>query len=262
MISKAFRIKWYFHFCSNILQMSWPLLCCTIASKSELRMRTEQEGDSDAQGQITRKRQKTRETDPGRKREWETKERVTEQWEVYAVCQHKASKMSVFVLHQWVMAAIIPPNGFKQAILAQFPHPDETGRVLHSGDTQTQHGKWSVKACEAWRLVGRDIKRLRKEKKEVKRDEKEQVSPHTKDDHENASVKNRGREEIRIKKPSAPVVFRCSCSVLNMMVSLNIDRTVWSDINWTKWLRQIWRFGALQWDAHNESCNYRTSTPH
>lgn len=40
-----------------------------------------------------------------------TKDRVTERWEVYAVCQRKESKLSVFVLHQWVMAAIIPPNG-------------------------------------------------------------------------------------------------------------------------------------------------------
>lgn len=34
------------------------------------------------------------------KGELETKERVTEQWEVDAVCQHKESEMSVFVLHQ------------------------------------------------------------------------------------------------------------------------------------------------------------------
>ncbi len=60
----------------------------------------------------------------GKKREhlWETKERVMEQWEVYAVCQHKESEMSVFVLHQWMMAAIIPPNGYKQAILAHCFH--------------------------------------------------------------------------------------------------------------------------------------------
>lgn len=55
-------------------------------------------------------------------------------------------------------------------------------------------------------MVGRDIKRLRKEKKKIKREEKEQVSPHTKDVHKKASVKNRGREEIRIKEPSVPVV--------------------------------------------------------
>lgn len=47
-----------------------------------------------------------KETDKWRTREkkgeylYETKERVTEQWEVYAVCQHKESEMSVFVLHQ------------------------------------------------------------------------------------------------------------------------------------------------------------------
>lgn len=71
---------------------------------------------------------KKKKTDNGRDRfrekkgEWETKERVAEQWEVYAVCQHKKSEMSVFVLHQWVMAAIIPPNGYKQAILAHCFH--------------------------------------------------------------------------------------------------------------------------------------------
>lgn len=58
----------------------------------------------------------------GGKGKEETKERVTEQWEVCAVCQHKESEMSAFVLHQWVMAAIIPPNGYKQAILAHRFH--------------------------------------------------------------------------------------------------------------------------------------------
>lgn len=74
----------------------------------------------------------------------ETKDRNTQQPDFCAVCQHKDSKMSVSVLHQWVMAAIIPPSGYKQAILAHCFH-----RVLHSGDTKSQHGKWSVKACEA-----------------------------------------------------------------------------------------------------------------
>lgn len=45
------------------------------------------------------KRQANRGTDSARK-ELETKERVTKQWEVYAVCQYKESKMSVFVPHQ------------------------------------------------------------------------------------------------------------------------------------------------------------------
>ena len=49
---------------------------------------------------MTEKRQTNGETDSERKGELETKERVTEQWEVDAVCQHKESEMSVFVLHQ------------------------------------------------------------------------------------------------------------------------------------------------------------------
>ena len=35
---------------------------------------------------------------------------------------------------------------------------------------------------------------------------KEQVSTHTKDNHKKASAKNRGREEIRTKELSIPVV--------------------------------------------------------
>ena len=54
-------------------------------------------------------------------------------------------------------------------------------------------------------MVGGDIKRLG-EKKEVKREEKEQVSPHTKGNHKKSSVKNGGREEIRTKELSVPVV--------------------------------------------------------
>lgn len=42
---------------------------------------------------------------------------------------------------------------------------------------------------------------------EIKREEKEQVSPHTKDNCKKVSVKNGGREEIRTKEQrSIPVV--------------------------------------------------------
>lgn len=133
IICKAFRIKYgflfffsFFHLlCSSVMSGARPLLCCM-----DKKM-TNDKGETVKRRDIQREKQ-------------ETKGRKTQQPDFYAVCQHKESKMSVCVLHQWVMAAIIPPSGYKQAILAHCFH-----RVLHSGDTTSQHGKWSVKACEA-----------------------------------------------------------------------------------------------------------------
>ena len=102
------------------------------------------------------------------------------------------------------------------------------------------------------KIGGGDIKRPGEELwgGGIKREQKEQVSPCTKDPKKitRRRVSKNGRREEIIRE--CPCCFRSSCRVSNIMVSLNIEHTPWSDIHWTKWLRQIWRPGPLWWDMH------------
>lgn len=119
--------------------------CCAMPFwKSETRVTTEgRRRDRWQKRDRLMKRQK-RSACKKQKREWQSSGRCM------LFVSTRRAKCQFFVLHQWVMAAIIPPNGYKQAILAHCCHTQmKKARVLHSGDTQSQHGKWSVKACEA-----------------------------------------------------------------------------------------------------------------
>lgn len=65
----------------------------------------------------------------------------------------QGSKMSVFVLNQWVMVAIIPPNGYKQAILAHCFHTQMKQAEFSTVGiprASMENGVWKHASHEDW----------------------------------------------------------------------------------------------------------------
>lgn len=63
------------------------------------------------------------------------------------------SEMSVFVLNQWVMVAIIPPNGYKQAILAHCFHTQMKQAEFSTVGiprASMENGVWKHASHEDW----------------------------------------------------------------------------------------------------------------
>lgn len=135
-----------------------------------------------------------------------------------------------FVMHQWVMAAIILPSGYKQAVLEHtVSTPKQNRQSSPQWGCPGPAGKMECESMWGIKIGGERFRNRENKNQEIKQEGKEQVPLHTKD--KNASVKIRGKEENRTKEVSVPDVWIVPVFKYNGLSQPRPQSEIWHPLN-------------------------------